>query len=212
VTSVSPTPTGHGTVIYPVRFRDSSALLEGLRRSEAAASAELYDRFAPHIRRVLSRILGADPEVPDLLHEVFVQALRSVQSVQDGARLKGWLTTIAVYTARGCIRKRQRYRWLGFRDPQQLPPIEGANADPEVLEALRTVYLVLEHLPADLRIPFSLRYVDKMELTEVAEACHVSLATVKRRLSKAERRFVQRARREPSLVPWVQKHPRWRDL
>jgi RNA polymerase sigma-70 factor (ECF subfamily) len=147
-----------------------------------------------------------------LLHEVFVQALRSIQSVQDGTRLKAWLTTIAVYTARGCIRKRQRFRWLGYRDPAQLPPIEGANADPEVLEALRTVYLVLESLPADLRIPFSLRYVDKMELTEVAEACDVSLATIKRRLSKAEQRFVRRARRETSLVPWVQKHPRWRDL
>jgi len=161
---------------------------------------------------VIARIMGADPELPDLLHEVFVQALRSIHQVDDGTRLKAWLTTVAVYTARGCIRKRGRMRWLGYRPPEQLPPIEGASADPEILEALRTLYAILGSLPADLRIPFSLRFIDKMELTEVAEACDVSLATIKRRISKAERRFVLLARRETALAPWVQQHPRWRDL
>jgi len=210
--SVSPTPPHRGAVIYPARFRDDAALLRGLQREEAGAAAELYDRFAPHIRRVLGRIMGADPELHDLLHEVFVQALRSIHKVEDGTRLKAWLTTVAVYTARGCIRKRGRLRWLGFRAPDQLPPVEGANADPEILEALRLLYEILESLPADLRIAFSLRFVDKMELTEVAEACDVSLATIKRRIAKAERRFVLRARRESALLPWVQQHPRWRDL
>jgi RNA polymerase sigma-70 factor (ECF subfamily) len=93
-----------------------------------------------------------------------------------------------------------------------MPVAEANNADPEVLEALRCLYEILEKLPAELRIPFSLRFVDKMELTEVAEACDCSLATIKRRISKAERRFVLHARREPALEPWVQQHPRWRDL
>ncbi len=156
--------------------------------------------------------MGRDPEISDLLHEVFLQALKSIDKVDDGTRLKAWLTTVAVYTARGCIRKRGRFKWLGYRAPEQLPPIEAANADPEILEALRCLYNILEKLPADLRIPFSLRFVDKMELTEVAEACNVSLATIKRRLSKAEQRFVLHARRESALEPWVQQHPRWRDL
>ena len=207
-----PNMPSQGAIIYPDRFRDDAALLRALKNRETGAAAELYDRFAPHIRRVLVRIMGSDPEISDLLHEVFIQALKSIHKVDDGERLKAWLTTVSVYTARGCIRKRGRLKWLGYRAPEQMPPVEAANADPEVLEALRCMYQILEKLPADLRIPFSLRFVDKMELTEVAEACNMSLATAKRRISKAEQRFVLHARNEPPLEPWVQQHPRWRDL
>jgi RNA polymerase sigma-70 factor (ECF subfamily) len=58
-------------------------------------------------------------------------------------------------------------------------------------------------LPADERIPFALRFIDGMELTEVARACTVSLATIKRRLSRAEQRFTAFAALEPALAEWL---------
>ena len=61
----------------------------------------------------------------------------------------------------------------------------------------------------DQRIPFALRYVQGLELTAVADACGVSLATVKRRLARAEGRFVIMARRHPALKEWVEEGGRW---
>jgi RNA polymerase sigma-70 factor (ECF subfamily) len=58
-------------------------------------------------------------------------------------------------------------------------------------------------MPVDERIVFALRFVDGMELGEIAEACELSLSTIKRRLGKAEERFTRIAGREPSLVDWI---------
>jgi RNA polymerase sigma-70 factor, ECF subfamily len=43
-----------------------------------------------------------------------------------------------------------------------------------------------------------------MDLEETAEACGMSLSTVRRRLTRAERRFFKLAREYEALVPWVE--------
>ncbi|MEZ4298352.1 MAG: sigma-70 region 4 domain-containing protein [Polyangiaceae bacterium] len=66
--------------------------------------------------------------------------------------------------------------------------------------ALEATYAVLGELPADERIAFALRFIEGMELTEVAASCGVSLATVKRRIGRAEGRSVEKARQHPILA------------
>ena len=56
---------------------------------------------------------------------------------------------------------------------------------------------------------FTLRFVSEMQLTEVAAACKVSLATVKRRLARAEKRFVEAARSNPALTERMARGGRW---
>ena len=52
---------------------------------------------------------------------------------------------------------------------------------------------------------FALRHVDGMELTAVAAACGVSLATIKRRLSRAQKTFVRLAAENDALSPWLER-------
>jgi hypothetical protein len=56
---------------------------------------------------------------------------------------------------------------------------------------------------------FALRYIDQMELTQMAEACGASLASIKRRLARAESRFSALARRFPALAPYLEGGPPW---
>jgi RNA polymerase sigma-70 factor (ECF subfamily) len=70
---------------------------------------------------------------------------------------------------------------------------------------MQAVYRVLGNLDADQRIAFALRFVAGMELTEVAASCGVSLATIKRRLSRAQSTFASSAQREPALVEWLKR-------
>jgi RNA polymerase sigma-70 factor (ECF subfamily) len=79
--------------------------------------------------------------------------------------------------------------------------------DLEASEALRTTYRLLSSLNIDEQIAFTLRFIEGMELREVAGACGVSLATTKRRLVRAEARFLALARLEPSLAQWVGEAP-----
>ena len=181
------------------------ALVAALRAGDPRARAQLFDAYGPHVQRVLARVLGVDQELSDLLHDVFVEAFSSFDRLSDPRALRGWLTTIAVFTARGCIRKRKRRSWLRFFGAgDDLPEVAAPAGQSEAALALRQVQAVLDRMPDDDRIAFALRFLDGMELTEVAEACQVSLATIKRRLVRAEERFRREAAREPALARWLE--------
>jgi len=68
---------------------------------------------------------------------------------------------------------------------------------------------LLDELPANERLAFALRFVQGLTLPEAAEVCRVSLATYKRRLARAERTFLEGARRYPELFPWLENGMRW---
>jgi RNA polymerase sigma-70 factor (ECF subfamily) len=190
----------------PVGLTDEAIVL-GLRGGDREAAAQLFDRYAEHLRRVLVRVLGPDPEIPDLLQDVMVAALGSIDRLDDPRALRAWLTRIAVFTARVRIRRRTRWRFLRFVAPEELPERGIDPHDAPASETLRATYRVLERLEPDDRIAFALRFLHGMELSEVAHAAQVSLATIKRRLTRAQERFQDLAKAEPSLGDWLEGSP-----
>lgn len=197
--------------IRTLPFRgDDAQLLVALQANHTGASFSFHERYASHVRAVLVRTMGFDQELPDLINEVFYQALRSIGTVADGSRLKAWITKIAVHVARGCLRKRKRERWLRFYAQPAEIPVHGHPGRPDdSLETMREVYRVLDAMPVDQRLAFSLRYIEGMQLAELADVFDVSLATLKRRLARCERRFKVLARRYPMLSERLSDSPKW---
>ena len=174
-----------------------------LRAGEGWAPAALVERYRDLVRRVLMRVLGGDDsEQADLVQEVFTSAWQGIGQLGDAGALRAWLTRIAVFAARGAIRRRRRRRWLAFFD--SVPEPEPSWAGPEMQEAARCVYQIFDRLPVDERVPFSLRMLGGLDLEATADACGMSVATVRRRLARAERRFFKLARRYEALVPWLE--------
>lgn len=188
---------------------DDAALVQGFRRGDPGARAALYDRHADHVHRVLYRILGFHTDLADLHHDVFVRALSAIGSLDDPSALKGWLTMIAVNVAHSAITRRRRRSWLWFLPSEELPEVPSTVASGEVRDALRATYAALDTLPPDERIAFALRFIDGMELTEVAAACGTSLSTIKRRLARASDRFATEAQKHPALEAWLDGGTRW---
>jgi len=198
---------GGEVVRLPVSNADA-ALVAAVRGGDAGAVAELFARHGEQVRRTLARVLGPDPELGDLTQDAFLAALESLDRLEDPRRLRPFLASIAIFTARARIRSRKRWRRLLFFVSEPPDPPAAPHSD-EASEALRATYRVLEALDVDDRIAFALRYVDGLELTDVAEAIGVSLATAKRRLSRAGEAFASRARTEPSLSRWLEEGGRW---
>jgi len=192
----SPRPSGEAG------REDDVRLVRGLREHEPWAAAVLANRYLDHVRRVLVRVLGAgEPDLDDLVQEVFTRALAGAHKLSFAGALTSWLTSIAVFTGREAIRRRSRWRWLRFTATPPDRPAPQPSAD--VKDAARAVYALLDRLPVDERIPFALRAIDGMDLREVAAACGVSVPTVRRRLARAERRFYVLAAGCESLLPWM---------
>ena len=79
------------------------------------------------------------------------------------------------------------------------------------LGGLGRVYEVLDKVPVKERIPFTLRIIDGMALQDVAQACDVSLATVKRRITRARQRFSVLAKNYPLLEELMENQGSWRN-
>jgi RNA polymerase sigma-70 factor (ECF subfamily) len=199
-------PPAHPAAVarLPLLATDAE-ILAALADERPAGGAALYDRYRPLVRRILIRLLGGHQEINDLVQETFIAVIRTSGRVKGSDSLRGWITNVAVFTARQELRRRRRKRFLLFfagDAPEMEAP--APTSPPEAKEALRATYRILSTLPADQQVAFALRFIEGMELTEVASACRVSLATIKRRLAGAKSAFEARARQEASLAPWIQ--------
>ena len=87
---------------------------------------------------------------------------------------------------------------VGGQDPVKKTVLDDAwvipadeSASPEQRAMLSAVYRILDRLPVNQRLAWTLRYVEGEQLERVAELCNCSLATVKRRI-KAAHEAIQR--------------------
>lgn len=201
--SQRPALTNSEVLPFPIRDSDVG-LVAALRAGRADAAAALFDRHGRFIQRVLARVLGPDPELPDVLHDVFVEALQSLNHLADPKCLRMWLTSIAIYSARGHIRRRKRRRIISYLPFHAVPQPAFLTRVEEWSQPLLVTYRILDRMQNEERILFALRFIERLELTEVAKAVGVSLATAKRRIAKAQQHFFTLARQEPVLVEWMQ--------
>lgn len=210
VSSGRPNPPPLAVVRRLTSTRDDAALVAALRQGAEWARAELFDRFGPEVEQVIRRVLGYErhTEFADVVHDAFVEALTGIERLRDPSALGAWMRSVAAHTAYKTVRSRSRRRWLRFVAPEDLPEPTD-HPDPDGREACIHTYRVLDRMRAGDRIVFALRYIDGRELGEVAAMCGTSLSTAKRRLTRAEERFLCAARRDPVLRRCLEEGSRW---
>jgi RNA polymerase sigma-70 factor (ECF subfamily) len=200
-------------VVLPLAFTgDDVALVAALKINHPGAKAAFFHRYASLVERIVTHVLGFDHELSDIIQEIFTRALGSIHSLRNPDALHPWLARLAALTARKILRTRSRRAWLRrFTDAEEEALYEPITPGPDYENrvALRAVYKILESLPANERVAFALRFIDGMQLMEVAYACEVSIATVKRRIQRAEGRFLAAAREQPVLTEWLKGGSRW---
>lgn len=180
----------------PQRLTDEG-LVAALRAGDKQAALELYRRYARDAERMLVRVLGHAPERADLLHDVFVRVLEGITSLREASAVRPWVMGIAIRRAQEHLRQRKRH-------PVREAIDEGAPGRAEASLELHRVYLLLDAMDETDRVCFLLRKVEGMELSEIAETCDISLATVKRRIQRAEEDFAERSARDPILAERMQ--------
>lgn len=180
---------------------DDAALVRAAQAGKKDVILIIWDRYAPVVRRVLQRSLGPRQDVEDLTQDVFLGFYRNVDQVRDPKALKYFLIGIATRLAISHIRKNRVRNFLRLTDDGELPD-RMADAD-DGPEALQRLYALLDTFSATDRLAFVLRYIEGLELEEVAQALDVSLSTAKRLVQKANARIITLARKDPLLSTYV---------
>lgn len=163
-------------------------LVERILRDDTQAFRELYLRYSRYIAGVVVRLMGDDAELEDVVQDTFVRAAERLHTLRSHALVRPWLVTIAVRFARGRLARRRRRgrltREVGRAAPKSSDPRQRAPAD--------ELYAALDQIPERFRVPWFLARVEGEKLEDVANACGVSLATVKRRIGAAQQRLDRR--------------------
>jgi RNA polymerase sigma-70 factor (ECF subfamily) len=145
----------------------------------------IYRDYARYVASIAHRLLGRDDEVDDVIQDVFLAAHRGLADLREPGAIKGWLAAITVRTARHKLRMRKLRAFFHLDSESEDEP-SATDASPEDRTLVGQVYRLLDELPADERIAWTLRHLEGEKLDVVAEMCGISLATAKRRIQSAQ--------------------------
>ncbi len=149
----------------------------------------LYDRFAPYVAKVTLHLLGDDTFVEDIVQEVFLTCFRKLDTLCNIEHARRWLVKVTVQKARRRLRKKKIAQFLGLSEPG-IPEPSMPSVSANDRAAMTLLYSLLERVPLDCRLAWSLRYLEGAEILEVANALGCSPATAKRRIQTAQRKIL----------------------
>jgi RNA polymerase sigma-70 factor (ECF subfamily) len=171
---------------------DDEALVALASRSDLRAAEVLYRRHVPFALNLAARVAGTTVDVEDIVHDAFLRALQQLERLRNPAAFRMWLGSIVVHGVRSKLRRDKLRRMLGLSESRGAQPVEldriaSPSASPAVRAELAQLYALLGTLAADDRIAWTLRFIEGHELEEAATLAGCSLATVKRRIARAQR-------------------------
>jgi RNA polymerase sigma-70 factor (ECF subfamily) len=129
-----------------------------------------------------------------ITQECFLKAYRARESFRGDCSLTTWLMQIAVNLVRDYARSRQFQFWkraktsyVDVSEVTEFLPHPGSSAEKAMLarDQLKAVWAAVEKLSKMQREVFLLRFVEEMDLLEIAAAMQMKESTVKSHLYRA---------------------------
>jgi RNA polymerase sigma-70 factor (ECF subfamily) len=180
-----------------------AVLAQSLILGDPAAARAAWFRFAPLVHRILQRTFGAGNGVEDVQQEVFVAFFRKVPGLRDPNALRAFILSITAKSIQYELRRRRVQRFLWSRHEPVKPEDSTDPPDVAARQALRTFYGILERLNSFDRTTFSLRFLEGLDLQEVASSLGISVSSTKRHLGRIWRLVAARVRGSPALAPYL---------
>lgn len=174
-----------------------SQWLRQCREGDPLAIERLVHTHQAEVYRLALSILDDPDEADDATQEVFVAALRSLDSFRGDSSLKTWLFRITINLCRSRHQRDQRRTRLRqilerlFRADQAHPESEAVRH-----EAESALWRAVRALDEKHRIPVILRYYHDLPAAEIAETLGIPVGTVHSRLNHARERLRARLEEE----------------
>lgn len=184
------TPTGNEPANAGA-IADDLALVHRARDGDLGAFEALVNRYRDVVLRVARRIAGAG-DAEDVSQDAFLRAFHRLDRFRGDAPFRAWLLRIAHNAALDHLARRRPEPV----DPDALAdePLQSADRPPadslEQRERIERIERKLQGLSPDHRAVLVLRDVEGFSYDEIASVTHVPVGTVKGRLHRARREFI----------------------
>jgi len=165
------------------RTRDDHRVVARFHAGDKAAFEQIVAEHGQNVAGLVYRLLGWSEEVDDVTQDVFLAVYRHLHRFRGDCSLKSWIFTITVNQCRSA-----RYRRMMRQKRQEpLPPKEQPCASVAVQKQERheAVRRAVARLPARLREPVVLVYLEGLAAKDACRILKISTNTCHVRLSRA---------------------------
>jgi RNA polymerase sigma-70 factor (ECF subfamily) len=177
----------------PAKDDDDAELVRRTTRGDLDAFEQLVDRHRPVVVRVAARIVGSH-EAEDVSQDAFLRAFHRLEHFRGDAPFRSWLLRITHNAALDHIGRRRPEPV----DPETLDTTESASRPPadqlETRERIERLERKLHGLSEPHRVVLVLRDAEGLTYEEIADITETPLGSVKGRLHRARREFVEMLR------------------
>jgi RNA polymerase sigma-70 factor, ECF subfamily len=173
-------------VLTPKQNDDVSsdaALVQQLLRRDVRAFEQLYDRHSRIVYGLVLRILQQGSTAEEVVQDVFLQLWRNASRYQASrGPFVPWLLTLARNRALDTLRLKSERQRRREDQTEELPQIAQAPQYEQALDEKRRAEVVrslMSSLSAPQKKAIELAYFEGLSHSEIAEALHEPLGTVK---------------------------------
>jgi len=142
----------------------------------------IYEKYAGHLLTLAANLLDDKSEAEDVVQDVFISFVESIEKFRLTGSLKGYLATCVANRSRDCFRKNKRRRAAAENRQEQATanttsPLRLAMNSEELLKLSHA----LTELPYQQREAIVLRLHGDLRFKQIAGLQSVSLKTVQSR-------------------------------
>ena len=152
----------------------------------------LIDKYHLNIFKVCLGFLHHKEDAEDVAQEVFIEVFQSINRFKQESTLSTWLYRIAVNKSLNVLQKRKTKKL--FNDLQRainLKTLLFESSDPhrklETKENANVLFKVINSLPENQRIAYTLAKYDELSYNEIAKIMNTSLSSVESLLHRAKK-------------------------
>jgi len=173
---------------------DDNKIIEQVLAGDNNAFGLLVERYQDRVYNLALRMCGNPDDAFDLAQEAFFRAWRGLSGFQGDSAFSTWLFRLSSNVCLDWLRAKKRRPTVSLTavdedgEETQLDLPDPGKSPEELLEAAEdraTLAKAMNQLPVEYRQILTMRAINDMSYTEIAEALQIREGTVKSRLSRA---------------------------
>ncbi len=155
-------------------------IIKGCKKNNPGAQAQLYRLYKDVLYTLSLKYCKNEEEAQDNLHNAFIEIFTGIDKFKNAGSFEGWIKRITINKAIDSYRK-----------TLQLVPIKDDVSDTDVTDAemdlpASDILAMVQELPSQYRLIFSLYELDNHSHKEIAEMLGISESTSKSNLHRAK--------------------------
>jgi RNA polymerase sigma-70 factor (ECF subfamily) len=166
------------------------ALAVSLQRREEGALEALIERTEKACYRLAFSVLGDAELSRDALQEAYFLVYQRIGQLREPAAIKSWLYRIVNHCCHDIGRRRGKEQQTDFEEREDLQALEGQSDLAEEVSQQQKIRATFALLPEIDRTAIALREVASLSYEEMSRVLNIPLGTVRSRLAKARKRFI----------------------